>query len=125
MSEVEQLAILEYHGWTVLCCRDAGWTDDEWGYARASVEVAVEALREEAGHAVHVNWPANGGSVVALNGWTADAEPALALFRRVAEVAPHSYGELSLFPDGDPDSRLAVRYRMREGSIQLRQAHHS
>ena len=111
--------LLEYHGWAVLYSRHQDWSDDEWDYARGEVDAAVAALREEDGHAAHINWPANGGSVVALNGWASTADAPLQVLRRIGEVAPHSYAELVVFPTAEPTSATTVRYRMRDGLLLL------
>jgi len=110
--------LVEYHGWAVLYCRFENWSDDEWAYARDEVSKAVASLTEEDGHAAHVNWPANGGSVVALNGWDDSAEAPLRVLRRIAEVAPHSYGELLVFPNASLGSPVAKRYRMHDGLLE-------
>ncbi len=83
--------LIECHGWAVLFCRHADWTDDDWGHARDEVRKAVGTLSEENGHAAHMNCPANGGSVVALNGWDDTADLPLCLLRLIGEVAPHSW----------------------------------
>jgi hypothetical protein len=101
----------------VLYSRHHDWSDDEWGYARDEVAKAVSVLTEEDGHAAHLNWPANGGSVVSLNGWDDSAEAPLQVLRRIAEVAPHSYGELLVFPEATPGSPTAKRYQLLEGSL--------
>jgi hypothetical protein len=111
----EGQTFIEYHGWAVLLCHIAEWTDDDWDRAEAEVKKAVAALRPEDGHVARVDWPANGGSVVALNGWAASADAALATFRRIGEVVPHSYGEIVVFPGAEPDSGESIRYIMRGG----------
>jgi hypothetical protein len=110
--------LIEYHGWAVLFCHLDDWSDEEWDYARGEVQKAVATLAEEAGHAAHMNWPANGGSVVALNGWDETADAPLRVLRRIAEVAPHSYGELVVFPEASPQAADVKRYRMSEGVLQ-------
>jgi hypothetical protein len=108
--------LVEYQGWAVLFCRE-DWSEQQWRHARDEVSTVVSALSEENGHAAHVNWPANGGSVVALNGWDDSADAPLRILRRVAELVPHSYGELVVFPEADPTSPLAQRYRMVKGIL--------
>lgn len=54
-----------------------------------------------------------------MNGWDETADAPLRLLRRIAEVAPHSYGELVVFPEASPGATGAVRYRMLDGVLQI------
>lgn len=117
MPEPKTLLLIEYHGWAVLYCRDKVWSDEDWDGARDEIEMSVTELRQEDGHAIHMDNPANGGWVVAINGWAETVDKALDLFRRVARVAPDSYGELLVFAFEEPVAKQVVRYVMREGAI--------
>ncbi len=103
--------MVEYHGWLVLFSLDSSWTDDEWGRVREAVRQIAKELSEEFGHSTHVGWPAGGGCVVSLNGWTAEIEPVMKRLASIFRIAPDSYGELAFFEAQDP-SVCTARYKL-------------
>ncbi len=103
--------MVEYHGWLVLFSSDSSWTDDEWGNVREVVTQMAKDLTEESGHSTHVGWPAGGGCVVSLNGWTAEIEPVMERLASIFRIAPDSYGELALFEAEEP-SLCTARHKL-------------
>jgi hypothetical protein len=93
------------------------WSDDEWEGARDRASAIVATLHEADGHAAHIDWPANGGTVVAFNGWTEVRDHVLSAVAAIAGLAPDSYGEIVLFPVALPNDPASERLLVRSGKL--------